>query len=94
MPWRFENPDNKPTKIVRGSTMKWCSKDCHEKPMWCGRRNCLDRADFTDAWKKKKAAVDSSTGSDSNSDFKIALAAMTSPEDFAALQDQFESLKD
>ena len=95
MPWRFENPDNKPTKILKnGVTMKWCSKDCHEKPMWCGRRNCLGRADFNAAWKKNKAAVDSSAGSDSNSDFKIALAAMTSPEDFAALQDQFKSLKD
>ena len=74
--------------------MKWCSNDYHEKQMWYGRRNCLNRAYFTNAWKKKKAAEDVSTGSDSNSNFKIALAAMISPEDFAALQEQFASLKD
>ena len=62
--------------------------------MWCDRRNYLNRSDFTNAWKKKGAAEDVSTGSDSNSNFKIAFAATTSPEDFAVLQEQFESLKD
>ena len=71
--------------------------------MWCGWKNCLNRANFHENWKKKNASKVS--GSDSNIGnkpkestesikFKIALAAMTSPEDFAALKEQFESLKD
>ena len=35
--WRFDNPNNDTTKHVKGSTMPWCSSDCHEKPMWCRR---------------------------------------------------------
>jgi len=102
-PWRFENPDNEDTKVVRGSTMKWCKNDCHKNSMWCGRKNCLNRADFHENWKKKNASK--ASGSDSNignkpkgstksSEFKIKLAAMTSLEDFAALKEQFVSLKD
>ena len=95
LPWRFENKDNKPTKVVRGSTMNWCKNDCHEKPMWCGRKNCLNRADYSAAWQKKKDSKDSNSGNDtSSSEFRIALAAMTSPEDFEALQAQFASLKE
>ena len=92
-PWRFENPENNTTKIVRGSTMNWCTNDCHEKPMWCGRRNCMNRADYSAAWKKKSTSKNAEK-KDESSEFKIALAAMTSPEDFASLQEQFESLKD
>ena len=98
-PWRYENPENKSTKIVRGSTMNWCKNDCHDKPMWCGRKNCLNRSDYSAEWKKRnenknkvKDNDDSSTGS--SNEFKIALAAMTSADDFAALQEQFEQLKD
>ena len=36
--WRFENPENKSTKVARGSTMRWCKNDCHSQPMWCGRK--------------------------------------------------------
>ena len=94
-PWRYENKDNKPTKVVRGSTMNWCENDCHEKPMWCGRPNCLSRSDYTAAWQKKKNAKDSDSGTaNSSSEFRIALAAITSPEDFEALQEQFASLKE
>ena len=32
-PWRFENPNNDKTKLVRGTVMNWCSKDCHQQPM-------------------------------------------------------------
>ena len=48
-PWRFENKDDKPTKVVRGSTMNWCKNDCHARPMWCGRKNCLNRSDYSAA---------------------------------------------
>ena len=44
--WRFENPDNEKSKEIKGTTMTWCNNDCHEKrPMWCGRKNCRNRAD-------------------------------------------------
>ena len=33
LPWRFENPDNKATKDVRVSIMKWCKNNCHNKSM-------------------------------------------------------------
>ena len=95
LPWRYENPDNKATKLVRGSTMKWCKNDCHERPMWCGRKNCMNRSEYSAAWKKKNESKESeNTYEGSSSEFKIALAAMTSPEDFAALQEQFDQLKD
>ena len=33
--WRFDNPGNEKTKVVKGTTMTWCDNDCHEKrPMW------------------------------------------------------------
>ena len=54
LPWRYENPSNKATKEVRGSTMNWRSNDCHDKPMWCGRRYCLNRSDYSKEWQKKK----------------------------------------
>ena len=102
-PWRFENPDNSKTKEVRGSIMKWCENDCHSRPMWCGRRNCLNRADFSAEWKKKNETKKRNEAGTENkrennelstSEFKIALAAMTSADDFEALKEQFGSLKD
>ena len=54
LPWRFENKDNQPTKDFRGVTMNWCKNDCHARPMWCGRKNCLNRSDFAKEWDKKK----------------------------------------
>ena len=43
---RFENSEVLQKKEVRGSTMRWCENDCHEKLIWCGRKNCLGKADF------------------------------------------------
>ena len=79
--------------------MKWCKNDCHSKPMWCGRKNCLNRADYSAEWRKRKAEKGNgeekpNEDEKSSSEFKIALAAMTSAEDFAALQEQFASLKE
>ena len=98
--WRFDNPDNARTKEVRGSIMKWCENDCHSRPMWCGRKVCLNRADYSAEWKKKNSAKrdgdenKGKRGELTSSEFKIALAAMTSVDDFAALKEQFESLKE
>ena len=93
LPWRYENKDNLATKEVRGSTMRWCKNDCHDRPMWCGRRNCLGRSDYATAMQKNKDKGDESSGG-GQSNFKIALAAMTTLEDFQALQEQFSDLKE
>ena len=94
--WRFDNPSGDATKVVRGTTLKWCTNDCHAKPMWCGRRVCLGKAEF--AAKQKKTNDDkgdrAGTKVDASKDFRIALAALTSEEDFAALERQFFQLKD
>ena len=99
--WRFDNPDNEKTKQVKGTMMTWCDNDCHEKrPMWCGRKNCRTRADHAKFMSEKRGGNASNYSSDNGNeskmkatdDFKIALAAMVSEEDFAALQGQF--LKD
>ena len=103
-PWRFKNPNNEKTKVVRGTTMRWCKNDCHEKPMWCGRKTCLNHADFAKKMQDKRNSSNDdsgrstgSTGSDGssgvkvNDDFKIALQAMTSSDDFKMLEQQFFS---
>ena len=88
--WR---PDGTATKEINGRDMKWCSNDCHPKPMWCGRMNCLNKADFAKKMEEKKAGDGENNSSTSNGsmpkDFKIALAAMTSPEDFKFLESKF-----
>ena len=102
-PWRFDNPNNESTKkLDGGAIMKWCENDCHPKPMWCGRRNCLNRANFQkhmDERRAQKGKSSESGGSSQNmaqqpdvsKDFRIALAAMTSAEDFDQLEKQFFS---
>ena len=98
--WRFENPNNEPTKLVRGTTMRWCTNDCHQRPMWCGRKNCLTKAEYATAMAEKRKG---GHGGNSNpkdiknklsNEFRIALAALTTPEDFASLEDQFFSGKE
>ena len=57
----------------------------------------MNRADYSEAWKKKKGGNDKGSkaqSSNASSEFKIALAAITSPADFAALQEQFGEIKD
>ena len=93
--WIFENPQDLQTKEVRGSTMQWYKNDCHEKPMWYGRKNCLGKADFSKIMHKRKEekSVAANSKNDFSGDFKIALATMTSVEDFKSLSGQFLSGK-
>ena len=56
--------------------------------MWCGRPNCLSKEEFTTTKKAERQGTDSRASSLSN-DFKIALAAVTSDEDYKALEAQF-----
>ena len=45
--WRFENPKNEKTRTLKDRmVMQWCTNDCHPKPMWCGRSNCLNKAEY------------------------------------------------
>ena len=73
--------------------MKWCTNNCHEKAMWCGRKNCLNREDFAANAKRKRGDSDETGGrGDTNNvtkDFKIALAAINSPIDYKMLEEQF-----
>ena len=70
-----------------GTTMNWCTNNCHEKPMWYGRKNCMNMADFSKAWQKKKDEKSmSDDGAKSSAEFNIELAAITLTEDFEALQ--------
>ena len=81
--------------------MKWCSNNCHDKPMWCGYKTCVNRADYATRMQKKrddKGITDNRSSSTDKSNiskgFKIALAAITSAKDYVSLEDQFFHLKD
>ena len=79
--------------------MRWCTNDCHPRPMLCGRKNCLNKADFAVKMKTAKKTKGSSDLSNNNTsakkekgysnDFKIALAAMCSSDDYRTLEQQF-----
>ena len=60
--------------------------------MWCARLNCLSREAFANKKKGENEGTSSKVGGLSN-DFKIALAAVTSDEDYKALEAQFLSKK-
>ena len=65
--------------------------------MWCARKNCLDKADFAKQMEKEKD-TSGNLGQGANKismskDFKIALAAMTSADDYKSLMSQFSSEK-
>ena len=95
--WRYQNPDGATTKVVDGTTMSWCTKDCHAKPMWCGRTKCHSKAEFAEFLKKKgeKGTKREFTSTPKVTDeFKIALAALTTPEDYAMLDSQFFQVKE
>ena len=70
--------------------------------MWCGRRICLNKADFAkklnDSQKgedktapTQKARLEDDPGYKPSNEFKIALAAMCSEDDYKLLENQFFS---
>ena len=98
LPWRYENPDNTATKDVRGTTMIWCRNYFHNKPMWCGHKNCINRAEYATVMQKKRDHKNSGNSGATPSDnsrpnvsknFRIVLAALTSAEDYVSLEEQF-----
>ena len=68
--------------------------------MWCGRKNCLTKAEYATAMAEKRKGGHSSNPTPKevknklSNEFRIALAALTTPEDFASLEDQFFSGKE
>ena len=73
--------------------MKWHSKDYHNPPMWCGRRICLIRDEFSTMAKcKREPSKDPEEGKERkfvNKDLKTALVTMTSPADYKIPEEQF-----
>ena len=68
--------------------------------MWCGRKNCLSKAEYAVAMAEKRNGKDKTEATNEtgtkriSKDFRIALAALTTPEDFASLEEQFFSGKE
>ena len=83
--------------------MKWCHNDYHSQPMWCGRRNGMNKADFAQHMQNKRNKGTNGDHKDGgkntkavkvHEEFKMALAALTTPEDYAILDEQFFQVKD
>ena len=80
---KFNRADRQ-TELVRDSrTFKWCTKDCHKKPQWCARPVCRSKADHKKWVEEKKGNPTISN------DFKVALSAIVTDEDYKALESQF-----
>ena len=88
--WRYQNPDNKTELVRNNKTHKWCDKDCHPQPQWCSRPNCMNKADYKKAMENKQKANVGQNNKFSNN-FKVALSAIVSDEDYKALETQFFS---
>eukprot|EP00957_Ditylum_brightwellii_P152254 11591598-Ditylum_brightwellii.AAC.1 len=81
--WRFDNPDGKKEMLKNNTNFKWCTKDCHTKPMRCACNRCYNRVDCKKKMKEKKEEKESKGGE------KIVLSAMLSDKDFKTLESQF-----
>ena len=60
--------------------------------MWCDRSNCLNKADYAASnggRRKDEKRVENPKKPPMSDDFKLALAVMTSSEDFETLKNQF-----
>ena len=89
--WKFRNPDNLKTMERNDRTWKWCENDCHAKPMWCPRPNCMSREAYKEHMQsEKETAGKNATGKfNATKDFKVALLALISNEEYKALEGQF-----
>ena len=94
--WRYKNPDGLTEMTREGKTYKWCNKDCHPAEQWCDRPVCRNRADYKKFLEEKRknesgdaATVKTSSTSGFSNDFKVALAAITTPDDYKTLESQF-----
>ena len=94
--WRYKNPDGLTEMERQGKKYKWCNKDCHPCEQWCDRPVCRNRAEYKKyiEEQKKIRSADEETIKTSNTsgftnDFKVALAAITSADDYKTLESQF-----
>ena len=68
--------------------------------MWCGRIKCLSRVEYAEAMAEKRKQNGKNSTKDEkrtpgiSEDFRVALAALTTAEDFASLEQQFFSGKE
>ena len=91
--WRFQNPNNEEELRRNDKVYKWCKNDCHRRPMWCNCPNCMNRADYKKHMESKEKNENKEDGSKTSfsDDFRVALAAITTPDDYKALENQFFS---
>eukprot|EP00957_Ditylum_brightwellii_P203740 15335994-Ditylum_brightwellii.AAC.1 len=88
--WLFNNPNGKKEIPKNSTNFKWCTNDCHAKPMCCDCNSCYNRTDFKEKIRKKKEESDGSEKKyQPSNNFKIALSAMLSGKDFKTLESQF-----
>ena len=80
--WRWFNPEGATTKTHNNRTYKWCTNDCHSGPMWCARRNCMNKEDWLKAREKKDKVP-------KQDDFKIALSSLLTEDQFKEIETQF-----
>ena len=85
--WRYNNSQNKTEMIRNDRKHKWCTKNYHNKPIWYACPNYLSKEEF--AVKKKVERFGKADNVSTSKDFKVTLAAVTSNEDYKALEVQF-----
>eukprot|EP00957_Ditylum_brightwellii_P172157 13106090-Ditylum_brightwellii.AAC.1 len=91
--WKYYNPDNAETMEQNGRTWKWCKNNYHPKPLWCPRPNCLNRKEYKEQMQSKGTNGISTGGKiNTTNDFKVALAAMVSDDEYKTLAEQFFKL--
>eukprot|EP00957_Ditylum_brightwellii_P194711 14831789-Ditylum_brightwellii.AAC.1 len=44
--WRYQKPDSNKIMQKGNRMLKWCTNNCHARPMWCGQNNCLPHKEF------------------------------------------------
>eukprot|EP00957_Ditylum_brightwellii_P088563 6745514-Ditylum_brightwellii.AAC.1 len=87
--WRFSNPNGKPQLIKNGTTFNWREKDCRVKPMWCAQNPCYSRAEFGKQMEEKKKSLKAVGKVKASDDFKVALSAMLTKDEYKAIESQF-----
>ena len=98
--WRFSNPENNQMMVKNNRQYKWCTKDSHRNPQWCGQHNCMSKEEYakTDQYRQNKKRFETrkaedpkmgTGGANKLADFKIALSTLLLVEDFKAIESQF-----
>eukprot|EP00957_Ditylum_brightwellii_P090148 6866265-Ditylum_brightwellii.AAC.1 len=72
----------------RNCTLKWCTDNCHAHFMWCNQNNCLPCKEYQ---KKRKEEGKGGTENEQKKkdNFKVALSALLSDNDFKSINEQF-----